>query len=243
MEHKSYAITEFKALNGSDGPGTFEAIVSVFGNVDHGGDMVHRGAFKRSLAEWKAKGRSVPILWSHNPETPPIGVVTEAVENHEGLRVKGRLLVDDNPGSKAVHAAMKAGALNEFSFGYGAREFKHRVEEGGRKIRDLFDVDLFEVSPVFKGMNPATRLMGVKSAEIPDRKAEIERKIAELEAEKAALDHVQALDELEASGSSDTVTDGNEEQHDNPDSNPDDSGEENLARIMQLRIAKPMHLE
>ena len=234
MEHKSYAITDFKTLSGQDGPGTFEGLVSVFGNVDYGGDRVHRGAFKESLAEWKAKGRSVPILWSHDHEAPPIGVVTEAVENNEGLRVKGSLLTEDNPQAKAVYAAMKAGALHEFSFGYQVREFKDTVTEAGDKVRELIKLGLGEVSPVFRGMNPATRLMGVKSDTATDEIRAIDEQIAQLEATKAAL---EAVTDPPVESPSETEPD------DNPEPNSADADEEATARIRRLLIEHPLHQE
>jgi len=67
--YKAYEIASFKALN--DAPGTFEAIVSVFGNVDLQGDRTMPGAFKDTIAKWRAKDAPVPVVWSHewlNPD-------------------------------------------------------------------------------------------------------------------------------------------------------------------------------
>lgn len=168
MEYKSFPITEMKAIAGGDQAGTFEAIVAVFGNVDDGGDRIERGAFKRTLSE---RGLP-PIVWSHQWEVPPIGVVTEAVENNEGLRVKGRLFVgegEDSPVARQVYTAMKAqdgngkSPLREFSFGYSAKDYSIEAVDG-EDIRVLKDLDLFEVGPTLVGMNPATRLLGVKQS-------------------------------------------------------------------------------
>lgn len=246
MEHKSVSLGEFKALGDSDEPGTFEAVAAVFGNVDAGGDRIQKGAFKRTLSEWRAKGRSVPVLWSHDADSVPIGVIKEASETSEGLHVKAQLLVDDHPQARAVYAAMKAGALHEFSFGYGARDFANVVERG-RKIRVLKDLDLAEISPVFRGMNPATRLMGVKSAAETDlqaQRAELDRKIAELTEQRDALNEaVESLNELPGDPPEDTPPVG-EEHNDKPEPNPTGLvGEEALARIRALQISKPMHLE
>jgi phage head maturation protease len=80
---------------------------------------------------------------------------------------------------------MKGGALHEFSFGYGVRE-KKDIVENGQPVRVLKDVDLGEVSPVFRGMNPATRLMAVKS---------LPKTIEDLEAERDG--HRQDADALD----------------------------------------------
>lgn len=183
MQHASFSLGEFKALSGKDEPGTFEALVSVFGNVDYGGDRVQRGAFKRTLAEWAAKGRSIPVLWSHDSETVPIGVVGKASESNNGLRVKATLFVEDNPLARSVYAAMKGGALQEFSFGYGVKDSKDTVE-GGQQVRILKDLDLFEVSPVFRGMNPATSLLAVKKAmDVTEEIKTLRLRLDELEAQ------------------------------------------------------------
>jgi HK97 family phage prohead protease len=244
-EHKSFAITEFKS---SDEPGSFEALVAVFGNVDAGGDRIQPGAFKRSLGEWSEKGRAgrnVPVLWSHDIESVPIGVLTKAHESAEGLHVTAKLFIDDNPQSKAVHAAMKAGALTEFSFGYGARDYSH-VHEGGRKVRVLKDLDLGEVSPVFRGMNPSTQLLGVKSDEIPDEIEQIAGQIVELEAKKADLEAarevVKDIAERNTLPKDPPPAEGTEHD-DNPEPNSPDGDEEAKARIRALLVQHPIHQE
>jgi len=240
MEHKSFSLGEFKALTGDDEKGSFEAIVAVFGNVDYGGDRIARGAFKRSLGEWQAKGRSIPVLWSHDSETVPIGVISEAAESQEGLRVKARLFIDDNPQSRAVHAAMKAGALYEFSFGYSVPDGgASQVTQSGQRIRVLKDLDIHEASPVFRGMNPRTRLVGVKGLDeakrLDDERIELQKRIA---------DNQRRILELTASAAAPTGDETAEEHNDNPEPNPpNEAGEEAKARISALQAIRPMHLE
>jgi hypothetical protein len=41
---------------------TFEGLASPFGSIDYGGDTVVRGAYTKTLAEWRSSGRSLP--WS-----------------------------------------------------------------------------------------------------------------------------------------------------------------------------------
>jgi len=251
MERKSFSLGEFKALSGKDDAGTFEALVGVFGNVDAGGDRIQRGAFKRSLSEWSEKGRSIPVLWSHDAESVPIGVITKAAESIDGLRVKARLFIEGHDRAREVYEAMKGGALHEFSFGYAARDFKN-VIENGKKVRVLKDIHLGEISPVFAGMNPETHLLGIKSLpkELEDLEAEremLDRKIAEL---KAAADAVTELPEEttppeEAEPEAEQpAAEGEQEHDDNPEPNPaEEAGEEATARIRALQVAKPQHLE
>jgi hypothetical protein len=61
---------------------------------------------------------------------------------------------------------MQRRSIKEFSFGYD-------VPAGGRRTADdganeLVEIDLVEIGPTLKGMNPSTELHGVKSAGIAD---------------------------------------------------------------------------
>jgi HK97 family phage prohead protease len=160
--HKSFEMT----LDQTPDAGTFEATVAVFGNVDKVGDRVMPGAFTNTLAKWRASGDPIPVILSHQWENAMahIGVVNpaDAVETPKGLRLRGTLDVEDNEVARQVHKLMARRSLKEFSFGYS-------VPAGGsRKARDganeLLEIDLAEVGPTLKGMNPSTELHAVKSA-------------------------------------------------------------------------------
>lgn len=200
MEHSSFKVTDFKAMTDGDTPGTFEALVAVFNNVDRGGDRILPGAFKRTL-----KDGLPPIVWSHNWDVPPIGVVTEASETGDGLLVKGRLFVaegEDSPVARQVYTAMKAvdgqgrAPLREFSFGYEVRDAAS-VTEDGEDIRELKDLELFEVGPTLVGMNPATQLLGVKDVRealgLPEKKDDPDNATPNAEEAEEAARRIRAL--------------------------------------------------
>jgi hypothetical protein len=65
LRHKSFTTA---ANTGS--AGEFEALVAVFGNVDKGGDRIMPGAFTKTLAAWRASEDPVPVIWSHDWNTP-----------------------------------------------------------------------------------------------------------------------------------------------------------------------------
>lgn len=217
MECKSFALAEVKALEDSDAPGGFEAVVSVFGNVDSYGDRMMKGAFTRTLAE---KGMP-PVVWSHEWSTPPIGTVSSAVETDEGLVVKGRLFIgpdEDHAVAKQVYAAMKAGALREFSFGYSTKA-SNDVTEDGETVREITDVDLFEVGPTLVGANDQTRLVGIKA---------LERAVA---------------DEIKTSQATAPAQNEGTEPADKPLPKDDAPAlsEEEAVRIGQLLLERPIH--
>jgi HK97 family phage prohead protease len=157
----SLPVARVKAITGADQPGTFEAIVSVFGNVDADGEIVSPGAFTKTLADGPK-----PIVYSHDWMSVPIGQTLEAREVPEGLYVKGRLFVaddEDHARAREVYAAMRAGALTEFSFGGRVVEETRRENEDGSVSWLLNEIDLVEYGPCLKGANPATRLVAIKS--------------------------------------------------------------------------------
>ena len=162
-ETKSFAISEVRDGAAAGEPdGTFTALVSVFGNVDGEGDVVHKGAFEKSIARFRAAGKKIPVIYSHDNMNLDhwIGSVdpVDAVETNAGLMVKAQLDMDDRYGRK-VHKLMADRVLTEFSFSYRVvKGVKNR--HGGR---DLLELDLLEAGPTLRGMNPSTALLSVKS--------------------------------------------------------------------------------
>lgn len=143
--------------------GQFDALVSVFGNVDAYGDVVMPGAFSRTLKEWEASGYKIPVYWGHQMSDPDynIGEIVSAVETERGLQVRAQLDLD-SPKAAQVYRLLKGGRVKEFSFGYSVRDASWG-ELDGQEVYQLRDVDLYEVSVVPVGANPETELQSVKT--------------------------------------------------------------------------------
>lgn len=161
--------------------GTFEAIVSVFGNKDLVGDIVMPGAFVKSIEAWASQGDPIPIYWSHRLDDPTynIGEVIEAremvvgepdmpawvndtVKNNGGLYVKGRL--DDFGLGQHVRHLLKSRRVKQFSFSYDViREMRSK----DNSANELHEVWLHEVGPTPLGANPMTELIGAKKQPDP----------------------------------------------------------------------------
>lgn len=163
LETKTVAarVTEAKA----DGSAT--ALVSVFGNVDLGGDRVMPGAFTRTLEEWRAKSDPIPVIWSHDWDNPEsfVGWADPAsiTETDEGLVVPMQFDLD-RPRAEQVHHLLKTRRVTQFSFGYFTRAWDEVDDPEYGAVRELTDVDLFEVGPTLLGMNPETELIEAASA-------------------------------------------------------------------------------
>ena len=150
-EHISFGL-ELKALNERE----FEGHGSVFGNVDLGGDVVQPGAFRKSLAKHRSEGKLPQMFWMHNPEMVP-GVWTEMSEDKRGLRVKGELV--STPLGNEMHTLLSKKAVRGLSIGY--RPVDAEFDKDG--VRQLKEVDLWEVSLVSLAMNPLASIDAVKS--------------------------------------------------------------------------------
>lgn len=183
-----YDIASFKASPDETGRrGEFEALVSVFGNVDLQGDRVVKGAFSKSLTKWRKNGHPLPIVWSHDWGNPfaHIGAANpnDVKETDEGLVVKGSLDLA-NPFAAQVFGLLEQGTVRGFSFGYSIG--KERTAKDG--ANELLELDIIEAGPTLKGANEDAQLRGVKldleMAAFEGRQAVK----AQLEAEKAQLE-------------------------------------------------------
>lgn len=138
--------------------GKFSGYGSVFDVVDTYNEIVAPGAFAATLAERKAKGRPLPVLWQHRMDSP-IGTYDRVEEDAKGLHVEGRLLVKDVALAAEAHALMKAGAVTGLSIGYWTRESSFDEKTG---VRTLTKLDLEEVSIVTMPANDEARVDAVK---------------------------------------------------------------------------------
>lgn len=164
---------------GDDGAGVFEALVSVFGNVDSFGDVVMPGAFTATLEDWRTKGRPIPVVWSHEWDDPfsIIGAVDEARETDAGLVVKATLDLD-NPKAVQVYRLLMAGTVAQFSFAFDIDDAGWGVRTVNGVERDVYELrrlSLTEVGPCLRGVNKETELLALKG-EPPARTSTAERK-------------------------------------------------------------------
>jgi HK97 family phage prohead protease len=202
LKRKTFELLEVKTDEDGQQPGSFSALASVFGNVDHVGDRVMPGAFSKTLKKWRESGRPLPVILSHLWDNP-FALVGKAdpravIETEDGLLVQGTLDIEGNDTAKQVHKLMKEGLMTGWSFGY-------TVPDGGERLNDkdganeITEIDLVEVGPTLKGANPEARLQEVKSALDHDAPVEDDvyeraaRRFQEAEAEHSVPDDVKTV--------------------------------------------------
>lgn len=181
---------------GGTGQGTGTAVVAVFGNVDSYGDRIIPGAFAKDLAE----RQTYPFIWTHSWRDVPVGVITAARETDEGLEVDFKLFIGEHPDAEAVYAAMRDGAIKEFSIGYRVRDARwvtETIDDLQVEIRELLDLELIEAGPTLMGANSETHLVGLKAADRTVDRDELLAKAVALAEDLAQLD-AAAGDQLRA---------------------------------------------
>lgn len=170
-ERPTHGAKAFTVKFKTDGlaEGEFIAYASVFGVKDSYGDVVLKGAFTNTLAEWERKGVPIPLLWGHNTADPDfnLGEVVEASEDDRGLKVHCRLDLE-SPKSAQTYRLLKSGRVNQMSFAYRIVDGAYIEPEGeGKSWRDAYyelrELDLYEVSVVPIGANQETEILAVKA--------------------------------------------------------------------------------
>lgn len=157
METKSLDLNstqlKFSAEQGLK-EGQFEGYLSVFNQVDDGGDMIMPGAYTKTL-----QNRKRPVHLKDNHSKDVVGIWLDLAPDDYGLYGKGEF----TPGHSIAqdrYASMKHGAMTGLSIGY-------RVSPGGAKsvngVRQLSDLVLIEGSVVYDPMEVDAQVSMVKS--------------------------------------------------------------------------------
>ena len=170
--NKHFKSVSFSSIKSESQGRTRAGICAVFGNVDHGGDITHKGAFTKTLSEGRKRFKH---LWNHDASQPPIARIVDVyeVEKHElppevleyapeatgGLYVKREYF--SNAFSDHILECIDAGVIDEMSYAYDVVK-KDFTEIEGKQIRNLREVVLYDTSDVNYGMNPATVGTGLK---------------------------------------------------------------------------------
>jgi len=147
-----FELEDLKA-RGDDG-WSFSGYASTFGTVDHGGDVMLRGAFADTLAH-----RVPRLLWQHDVHEP-IGKVLGLKEDDRGLH--GDFKLSRTTRGHDAYQLLKDGAIDSMSIGYIPED--QEFDDDG--IRKLKSVELFEISLVSMPMNEEARITAVKAAPI-----------------------------------------------------------------------------
>lgn len=180
-----------------ESPNTYTGVFSVFGVLDSYGDIVHPGAFAKTIQERKSQ---IFHLWQHNFNSPAIATIDElreiaANELPDEVRntypeATGGILVKrtylDTPRAQEILAGLAAKVPYQMSFAYDAIKYDFEEDTEGKtywgEIRHLREVRLYETSDVLWGANSATRADVFKSLlnACKSQRLEIDQELADL---------------------------------------------------------------
>ena len=152
MERKQFAF-ELKADVDNL---TFEGYGNVFDIRDLGGDLVKKGAFKKTIKERMPK-KAIKLLWGH---IYPFGMPSKLEEDSKGLYLYGK--ATDTAENKDRMKYIEEKVVDGLSIGYAPIKyhFEHEKDNEGitESTRILTEVKLYEISVTPFPMNEQSRI-------------------------------------------------------------------------------------
>ena len=139
--------------------GIFNGYLSVFGEEDHYGDVVEKGAFQKTLKVDKGQGVARrPLLWQHDT-WQPVGILS-GKEDDNGLLVQGHINVEVQRGREAV-SLLKQRAITGLSQGFVPVKWAPRgTNQAGRLLQEI---DLWEGSLATFPALPSAQVLALRS--------------------------------------------------------------------------------
>lgn len=150
-----YKSTELGSLTDVDEKASLiKGYGSIFGNKDSDGDIIMRGAYRKTLLE---NGDRVKYLYQHDMDKP-LGKMNELYEDEKGLAFVAE--VPKTSLGKDVIELMKAGVITENSVGIMPIQKDYKDD-----YRELKEVKLYEISAVTMAANDQAKITSIKSEE------------------------------------------------------------------------------
>lgn len=130
---------------------------------DSYGDVIAKGAFLDSIADWKASGSVMPGMWAHDINQIHASAIDMGEDDH-GWWVKGEF--DDDPAALRIYKLVKGRRASELSFAFEVLdEGKVELDDDGT-ANELRKLKVFEFSFLPRGYaaNNDTSVVAVKAS-------------------------------------------------------------------------------
>lgn len=164
-EKKSIGI-DASNLQVDFGERIIQGYFSIFGNVDQGGDIVRKGAFKKTIAErgprqnaegkWNSK---IKMAYNHGKV---IGIPILLREDGTGGYFEGR--VSKTQFGDDILTMVDDGTIDGCSFEYKVMKADYPKEDK-EVTREIIETKMYEAGPVDYAMNETAGITGRKSRE------------------------------------------------------------------------------
>lgn len=131
---------------------------------DSYGDVVAKGAFTETIAEWKESGNVLPGLFGHRLDDPDFFVASaiDMGEDDHGWWVKGVFDLESPKGAQ-VYRLVKGRRITQMSFAFDTLDEGSVELEDGGKANELRKLKVWEFSFVPVGANQDTSIVAVKA--------------------------------------------------------------------------------
>lgn len=181
--------------------GFLKGFLAVFSNTDLGGDVIHPGAFAKTIQE---KRGVIPFLLDHNPYKPA-GMTTAMKETDRGLYYEATFPLYDPEVKQRYELAKLSLALDSpMGNSIGYRCVKWDYEEVTAEdnlcylVRNLRELQLFEGSLVTFPMNTLASVTDAKNGELLKELERLEKSGYSFEELKIALTELTSKQVSEA---------------------------------------------
>jgi HK97 family phage prohead protease len=147
-------------------PGSLDGYASVWNVVDQQDDVVVRGAFRKTLQEWRASKRVIPLVLDHEHSSAGVvGSLRAAAEDTFGLKFTAQFsgVVE----AQKARQKAKEGHLAGLSI-FGPIFKKSFETRDGREIRILHELGLMEVSLTPFPANDRAVVSAAKTGALPE---------------------------------------------------------------------------
>lgn len=186
--------------NAAKGIETIEGFAAAFNNVDSHGDVIRPGAFTATIEAIKDRPIGLFASHNHNDAKELMGTITHLEERQFGLYFRAD--ISQAPSAQDIAIKAREGHLNEVSIGFIPRETDVIEMDDGRRVLEINEIELIEISLVTRAANPLAQVTLVKqetpmSDQVDNKEpTEIEQKSApELKETKPAAQEVKQMDE------------------------------------------------
>lgn len=151
--------SKFTVKESDDDNRVIKGYASVFGNLDSDMDVIHKGAFNKSIKERGPEGKNRIKLVAQHDVKRPVARITNLKEDEYGLYMEAKF--GTHTDGEDYYKMAKEGIIDEFSVGFAAVQ-KDENTKGGYDIKEI---KLYEVSMVTIAANDEAVVTGVKSAD------------------------------------------------------------------------------
>ena len=152
MNRLIYKTTQLgDVIDADEKAGIVKGYASVFGNIDSDGDIIMRGAYKKTIQENRSR---IKYLYQHDLEKP-LGKMIHLEEDDKGLIFEAE--IPKTQLGKDVIELMKAGVITENSVGIMPIQREMKGD-----YREISEVKLYEVSAVTLAANDQAMILDVK---------------------------------------------------------------------------------